>query len=51
MEQARVWSGLLVVVFLGAVGMALGGCNTSEGFGQDVENTGEAIQEEAQEAK
>ncbi|XBQ17058.1 MAG: entericidin A/B family lipoprotein [Oceanicaulis sp.] len=25
--------------------LALGGCNTIQGFGQDVENTGEAIED------
>jgi predicted small secreted protein len=29
---------------------ALSGCNTTEGLGQDLENTGEAIEEEAEEA-
>lgn len=27
--------------------IALSACNTAEGFGEDVENTGEAIQKEA----
>jgi predicted small secreted protein len=27
--------------------LALGACNTMEGFGQDVENAGEEIEEEA----
>jgi predicted small secreted protein len=29
--------------------LALGACNTMEGLGQDVENTGEALEEEASE--
>jgi predicted small secreted protein len=29
---------------------ALSGCNTTEGLGEDLENTGEAIEEEAEEA-
>lgn len=28
--------------------LAVAGCNTAEGFGQDVENTGEAIEDEAE---
>lgn len=27
--------------------LAVAGCNTAEGFGEDVENTGDAIQKEA----
>jgi len=29
--------------------LAVAGCNTAEGFGQDLENTGEAIEDEAEE--
>ncbi|MDZ7714245.1 MAG: entericidin A/B family lipoprotein [Rhodovibrio sp.] len=28
--------------------LALGACNTMEGFGQDMKNTGEAIEKEAE---
>lgn len=35
----------LPLIGLGLV--ALSACNTAEGFGEDVENTGEAIQREA----
>lgn len=38
---------LILISLLGALTVA--GCNTAEGFGQDVENTGEAIEEEAEE--
>lgn len=41
-------------LLLGIIGMqalVLTGCNTAEGFGQDVENTGEAMQEGARDAK
>jgi len=38
---------LALISLLGA--LAVAGCNTAEGFGQDVENTGEAIEEEAEE--
>lgn len=37
---------LALISMLAAVAVA--GCNTAEGFGQDLENTGEAIEEEAQ---
>jgi predicted small secreted protein len=45
-------SSLLLVVFvLGAASLALGGCNTTEGFGKDVKSTGKAIEDEARENK
>jgi predicted small secreted protein len=31
--------------------LALAACETAEGFGQDVENTGEFIEEEAEQAQ
>ncbi|GAK45506.1 entericidin EcnAB [Tepidicaulis marinus] len=34
-----------------ASSLALGACNTVEGFGRDMENAGDAISKEAQEAK
>jgi predicted small secreted protein len=49
--RMKLWSLLLTVLLLGAVGPTLGGCNTTEGFGEDVERAGEEIQEEAEEAK
>ncbi|MFD0858359.1 entericidin A/B family lipoprotein [Roseovarius aquimarinus] len=36
------------IAFTLAALVALAACNTVEGFGQDVENTGEAIEEEAE---
>jgi predicted small secreted protein len=36
---------------LGLSATALTGCNTSEGFGEDVESVGEDIQDEADEAR
>lgn len=41
---------LLVGIF-GLQAMALTACNTAEGFGKDVENTGEKLQEGAKDAK
>ena len=41
----------LLFAALGLSATALAGCNTSEGFGEDVESVGEDIQDEAEEAK
>jgi predicted small secreted protein len=41
----------LLLSALGSSAIALTGCNTSEGFGEDVESVGEDIQDEAEEAK
>ena len=38
----------LMLLFLAA--LAAAGCNTTEGFGQDVEATGEAIEDAAEDA-
>jgi predicted small secreted protein len=39
---------MLLLTFL--MGAGLAGCNTMEGLGQDVEEAGEAIEQEAEEA-
>jgi len=39
---------MLLLTFL--VGAGLAGCNTMEGLGQDLENAGEAIEQEAEES-
>lgn len=39
----------LILIALGAFTAA--GCNTTEGFGQDVEATGDAIEDAAEDAK
>lgn len=36
------------ILFACAAIFAIAGCNTVAGFGQDVENTGEAIESEAE---
>ncbi|MBU0800081.1 MAG: entericidin A/B family lipoprotein [Alphaproteobacteria bacterium] len=36
-----------MLVLLGVVGMGLSACNTVEGAGRDIENTGEAVQDAA----
>lgn len=41
---------VLLLSALGSSAIALTGCNTSEGFGEDVESVGEDIQDEAEEA-
>jgi predicted small secreted protein len=42
-----------IIFALGLVltGLGLSACNTTEGFGKDVKNTGETIQDSAREAK
>jgi predicted small secreted protein len=47
----KPWTLLFGIRLLGSAGATLSGCNTSEGFGKDVESVGEDIQDEAQEAK
>lgn len=42
---------LLMLMLLVAGGLALTGCNTASGFGQDVEATGEEISETAQDVE
>jgi predicted small secreted protein len=44
MNRLRIIANLIV---LAAISLMLIGCHTAEGFGKDVESTGEAIQEEA----
>lgn len=51
MTTMKPWVLLFGVLLLGGVGATLSGCNTSEGFGKDVESVGEDIQDEAEEAK
>lgn len=41
---------LLAIWVLGISALAVAGCNTSKGFGQDVESAGQAIQDEADDA-
>lgn len=38
---------VLIATFFSLVFLTLGGCNTVDGFGEDVENTGEAIEDTA----
>jgi entericidin B len=47
----RMISLLLAASFALSLPMALGGCNTIQGAGKDVERGGEKIQKEAQEHK
>ena len=45
------WALPFGILLLGGVGATLTGCNTSEGFGEDVQGVGEDIQEDAREVK
>ncbi|HAI32846.1 MULTISPECIES: entericidin A/B family lipoprotein [unclassified Thalassospira] len=38
---------LFAVLMISGMGLGLAACETAEGFGEDVEDAGEAIQEEA----
>lgn len=38
---------IIALPLIGLGLIALSACNTAEGFGQDIENTGEAIQKES----
>ena len=40
-----------LALLLSVSAILIAGCNTTRGFGQDVEATGEAIEEAAEEAK
>lgn len=42
---------LLLVAILTALGLTLSACNTTEGFGRDMESAGRSLQQEANEAK
>ena len=42
---------LKTIAFLILSGIFLGGCNTTRGIGQDIEATGEAIEEVAEETQ
>ena len=44
-------SALIPLMLLVSFGLVLAGCNTTQGFGEDVESAGEEIQEEAEDAK
>jgi entericidin B len=47
----RAFTSLLAVLFLFGVLGALGGCNTVEGAGKDIQAGGKAIKDEAKEQK
>ncbi|OSQ44063.1 entericidin A/B family lipoprotein [Thalassospira alkalitolerans] len=40
---------LFAVALISGMGLGLAACETAEGFGKDMENAGEAIQDEADE--
>ncbi|MEJ2256659.1 MAG: entericidin A/B family lipoprotein [Woeseiaceae bacterium] len=41
----------IAVLLTALLGFGLGGCNTTQGFGEDVEAAGEAIEDTAEEAE
>lgn len=41
----NLWIWLLMVTLLGGGAMTMTGCNTAEGFGEDVESAGEGLQD------
>ncbi len=47
----KVFSSLLAAFFLAGVFATLAGCNTMEGAGQDIQQGGKAIKDEAKEHK
>ncbi len=49
--DARFVRMITASILLGSATMALSACNTTEGFGQDVKNTGQTISNTAQQAK
>jgi len=42
------WKWLMVLTVIAPLAGAVSACNTASGLGQDVENTGEALEEEAE---
>lgn len=47
MSERNRFRAFLMFPLIGLGLLALSACNTAEGLGQDIENTGEAIQKEA----
>jgi len=45
-DSKMFWAALAFVL----MGIGVSGCNTTEGFGEDMQSAGEAIEEEAEEA-
>ena len=43
------WKKIFAVAMISGMGLGLAACETAEGFGLDMENAGEAIQDEASE--
>jgi len=44
------WIKLTLILTVSTLSLGLAACNTVEGAGQDIENTGEAIEDTAQDA-
>jgi predicted small secreted protein len=52
--RIQTWKWLQIMLLgstLGVLAAGLSGCNTSKGFGEDLESVGEDIQDEAEDAK
>lgn len=47
----RSFASFLVGLFLACGALAMTGCNTTEGVGEDVEATGDALKDAARDAK
>jgi len=47
----KLFASLLATLFFASVFAALGGCNTMEGAGKDIERGGKAIKDEARERR
>lgn len=50
LSMAKWLQTMLMFIALAVLTTALSGCNTSKGFGEDVESLGDDIQDEAEEA-
>ncbi len=49
--MSRTICSLLGIITLGLAALLLTGCNTTEGFGEDVEALGDSIDDAAEDAK
>jgi predicted small secreted protein len=47
----RSFASLMLGLFLACSGLAMTGCNTTEGAGKDIEATGDAIKDAARDVK
>lgn len=45
-SRAPAWAALVLIL----MGLGISGCNTTEGFGEDLQSAGEAIEDTAEDA-